>query len=268
MHDIHEKRRSLKQKLRSRERLFGGWISFGHSSIAEIIARLGFDFVAIDMEHSTMSLFDAQQIVMGCQSQGVPCLPRPVSHGVEMIKPMLDAGSDGLIAPMVSTVEELERLIGLCKFAPQGRRSFGVARAHGYGFDFDSYVSGWNESAPFIIQIETVQGVENIEKLIAYDAVDGIMIGPYDLSGSLGVPGQPSHPRVLEACEQVVRACQKFGKSCGTQIADVNHAAVDAALKKGYTFVILSSDLFVLWKWSEQMKGILGQLKPDISISL
>ncbi len=263
MQDIHAKRRLLKQQLRARARLFGGWISFGHPSIAEIIARSGVDFVAIDMEHSTMSLFDAQQIVMGCQSQGIPCLPRPVSHGVEMIKPMLDAGSDGLIVPMVSTEEELERLIGFCKFPPQGRRSFGVARAQGYGFDFDAYVSAWNESSPFIIQIETVQGVENIDKLLGYDAVDGVMIGPYDLSGSLGVPGQLNHPRVLEACEQVVRVCQKMGKSCGTQIVEVNGASVDKALAQGYTFVILSSDLFVLWKWSEGVGSIIHQRRSS-----
>lgn len=256
---MHEARVRLKQALRKRAHLFGGWISFGHPSIAEIIARSGVDFIAIDMEHSTMSLFDAQHIITACQSQGVPCFPRPVSHGNEMIKPMLDAGSDGLIAPMVSSVGELEQLIALCKFPPKGRRSFGVARAHGYGFDFEHYVSSWNESSSFIIQIETIQGVENIEKLLAHDAVDGVMIGPYDLSGSLGVPGQPNHPRVVEACGYVVRACQKFGKSCGTQISDINRAAVDAALEQGYTFVILSSDLFVLWKWSDMARSIIHE---------
>ncbi|MBI5134685.1 4-hydroxy-2-oxovalerate aldolase [Candidatus Uhrbacteria bacterium] len=259
MSNLHTTRRSLKQQLRGRARLFGGWTSFGHPSITEIIARSGVDFMAIDMEHSTMGLFDAQQIIVSSQSLGVPCLPRPVSHGIEMIKPMLDSGADGLIAPMVSTPEELRRLVNLLKFPPAGRRSFGVARAHGYGFYFDAYVSGWNESSPFIIQIETVEGVENIDQLLQFEEVDGVMIGPYDLSGSLGVPGQPDHLLVREAAHTVVEACARYKKSCGTQIAAVDRQKIDEAFAAGYTFIILSSDLFVLWQWSAVMKELIKE---------
>lgn len=261
MMQIAQARLKLKEKLRNRERVFGGWISFGHPSIPEIFARSGVDFIAIDMEHSTISQSEAQRIIAACQAYETLCLPRPVSHGIEMIKPLLDSGADGLIAPMVSTTQEIEYLIAMTKFSPVGRRSFGVSRGHGYGFDFDEYVRTWNEHSSFIIQIETVEGVRNIEKLLQCKELDGVMIGPYDLSGSLGVPGQPNHPKVIEAAQQVVAACAKYGKSCGTQIAAVDKQSIKEALKAGYTFVILSSDLFILWKWSEQMGAYIKELR-------
>lgn len=257
-------RHGLKRKLQSRERVFGAWISFGHPSIADIFARSGVDFVAIDMEHSTINQTEAQRIIAACQEQKVPCLPRPVSHGNEMIKPLLDSGADGMIMPMVSTPEELNRVAALCKFPTQGRRSFGLSRAQGYGFDFDEYVKTWNETSPFIIQIESKEGVDNIETLAAHQDVDGVMIGPYDLSGSLGVPGQLNHPRVTEAADKVIKACVRYGKSCGAQIVEVDQQSIEQAFVSGYTFVILSSDLFLLWKWGEQMRRLIAQLKASL----
>ncbi len=255
-----ENRKKLKQKFRNRDLLFGGWVSFGHPSIAEIFARAGFDFIAIDIEHSTINQAEAQRIIAASQSYGIPCLPRPVSHNNDFIKPLLDSGADGLIVQMVETPEQLSDLVDLVKFPPVGRRSFGVSRAHGYGFDFSSYVKEWNESSPFIIQIESKGGVENIEKLLEHDQVDGVMVGPYDMSGSYGVPGEVQHPIVREAAARVIEACKKAGKACGTQIADVTPEAVKKAVDDGYTFIFFSSDLFILWKWSEQMQGIMKAL--------
>ena len=86
--------------------------------------------------------------------------------------------------------------------------------------------------------------------------MDGAMVGPYDISGSLGIPGQIDHQKVKDAGKQVVDACQKFGKSCGTQDIDPTSESVQAALDSGYTFVVLASDVFILWKWGERMKKV------------
>ena len=104
-----------------------------------------------------------------------------------------------------------------------------------------------------MIQIESIQGVEAAEELLAHPAVDGAMVGPYDISGSLGIPGQLDHPRVQKACAEVIRACRKQGKACGTQVVEPTPARVKTALGRGYTFVMLASDVFILWKWSEAM---------------
>ena len=139
-------RRELKRKLAAREHVFGGWVSYREAAIAETFAKAGMDFVAIDMEHTTISTDQANRIITGVQSEGVACLPRPVSHSNDYIKPILEAGADGLIFQMVNTPEEVEALIQLQKFPPVGERSYGVNRAHGYGLDFD----GKYRSLPYI----------------------------------------------------------------------------------------------------------------------
>lgn len=261
MNEIFNKRAALKEKLRRRERLFAGWVSYAHPSITETFARAGFDFIAIDMEHSTISLDQAQRIIAASQSEGVPCLPRPVSHSNDWFKPLLESGADGLLVQMVNTPEEIEAIIGHLKYPPVGRRSYGVSRAQTYGFDFDSYITNWNDTSTFIIQVESIQSVNNIEKLLAFDEIDGVMVGPYDISGSLGVPGQTSHPLVIEASRKVIAACERFGKSCGTQVADASPESVQALFGLGYTYAILGSDLFVLWKWAEQMQGLIKSMR-------
>jgi 2-dehydro-3-deoxyglucarate aldolase len=137
-------------------------------------------------------------------------------------------------------------------------RGFGVARAQGYGTRFEEYITGWNERSTIIIQIESIQGIEAVDELLQSDLINGVMIGPYDISGSLGIPGQLEHPRLVEACARVVEACAQRGKACGTQLVDPTHETTLAAFEGGYTFVVLASDVFILWKWSERMRQMIS----------
>ena len=252
---------NLKSRLRSRDLIFGSWVSFSHPSITEIFASHNFDFLAIDMEHGTINLEQAQRIIAASQYYKVACLPRPVSHSNDWIKPLLESGADGLIAPMVNSSEELQELLNDVKYPPLGKRSFGINRAQGYGKDFDDYVSNWNKTSTFIAQIESKSAVDSIEKIVSNPDLDGIMIGPYDLSGSLGVPGQKFHPLVKEAESKVIKACKERGISCGTQLSDFNKSSVQAALDMGYTFIIASSDLFVLEAWASSAEKVMQGLR-------
>jgi 2-dehydro-3-deoxyglucarate aldolase len=180
------------------------------------------------------------------------------SHNGEQIKRLLDSGADGVIVPMVSTQAEVDRIIEWCKYPPLGERSYGIARAQGYGFDFERYTATWNANSIIIIQIESVKGVDAAEDLLAHQAIDGAMVGPYDLSGSLGIPGQLSDRRVTESCARVIEACRRHGKACGTHLVEPTEAQVLAAFDEGYTFVVLGSDVFVLWKWSERMRALVS----------
>lgn len=254
-------RHHLKKKLEERRKVFAAWTSFGHPSISEVFSRTGVDFVGIDLEHSTISLEQAQQIIALCHGSGTRALPRIASHNMEMIKRLLDSGADGIIAPFVSQSSEVEKLIGWCKYPPVGKRSYGVARAQGYGFDFEEYTRSWNESSILIIQIESVQGVKNAEELLQFEEVDGAMIGPYDISGSMGIPGQLDHPDVLEICKKVISTCKKSGKSCGIHLVDPSLDSVQKAFSDGYTFVVLASDVFLLWKWSAKMKNLIEKIR-------
>ncbi len=255
------KRKKLKESLRRREKLFAAWISYSHPSIAETFAKAGFDFIAIDMEHSTINLSEAQRIIAACQSEEVPCLPRPVSHSDDYIKPLLESGADGILIQMVNTSKDVQNLINNLKFPPIGKRSYGVNRAQGYGFDFNEYITSWNNDSSFIIQVESIEAVENIESLLEFSEVDAVMIGPYDISGSLGVPGELNHKKVISASKKVIDACSKYGKSCGTQLNDPNPKNINNLFEMGYTFAVLGSDLFILWKWAEQMKQIMNSIR-------
>ena len=252
------KRRSLlKQKLRDRERLFAGWISYAHPSITETFARAHFDCIFIDMEHSTISIEQGQRIIAACHGENIPCIPRPVSHCNDYIKPLLESGADGMLIQMVETSSQVKNLIDCIKYPAVGRRTYGVNRAHAYGLDFDEYIHTWNDSSIFLLQIESVLGVQNIDQLVSFDDVDGVMIGPLDLAGSLGVPGQTKHHLVLEASQHVIDACKRHGKSCGTQVANATSAEVNFLFDLGYSYAILGSDLFVLTNWASDMKNLI-----------
>ena len=112
-----------------------------------------------------------------------------------------------------------------------------------------------------MLQVESIKGVENIEELLAFDEVDGVMVGPLDIAGSLGVPGQTTHPLVIEASRKVIQACERHGKSCGTQVADANPSTVKFVFDLGYNYAILGSDLFVLWKWAVQMQDMMKTMR-------
>ena len=254
-------RRELKRKLAARERVFGGWVSYREAAIAETFAKAGMDFIAIDMEHTTITTDQANRIITGVQAEGSTCLPRPVSHNNDYVKPLLEAGADGLIIPVINSGDDAAHQVQLQKFPPVGQRSYGVNRAHGYGFDFDDYTKSWNDSGIFIAQVETITAVNNIDSIANTPGLDAVMIGPYDIAGSLSVPGETNHPRVREAARHVVEACADAGISCMTQIADVNKAALEDAFNQGYTAIVMGSDLFVLWKWAADMRKLMHEMR-------
>lgn len=259
MENLFARRQALKKKFRGRERIFGAWTSLSHPSITEIFSRIGVDFIGIDVEHSTINQEQSQRIIAASQGNRTLCLPRIASHNAEMTRRLLDSGADGIIVPNISTAEDVEAVIQWSKYPPIGKRGYGIARGQGYGFDFDEYTSKWNESSTLIIQIESIQAVKNIDKILFYDAIDGVMIGPYDISGSLGIPGQIEHSKVKDAATQVINACVRHSKACGTQVTDPNEKNIKEQFNAGYTFVVLASDIFLLWKWSARMKEIVDK---------
>lgn len=242
---------------------FGAWTSLAHPSITELFTRAGVDFVGIDLEHSTISQEQAQRIIAAAHAGGAACLPRVSSHNSEQIARLLDSGADGVIVPNVSTPAQVGQIVSWCLYPPAGKRSYGVARAQGYGFDFHPYTAEWNQRCRIVIQVESMVAVEAIETLLTHEAVHGVMIGPYDISGTMGIPGQLTHPRVTAACEKVVAACRRHRKACGTQVVEPNLQRITEAFAAGYTFVVLASDVFVLWHWSERMRAMTDALRQS-----
>ena len=181
----------------------GSWITLAHPAVAEIMANAGFDWLAVDLEHSVITIREAEELIRIIDLCGVVPLVRLTSNNPDLIKRVMDAGSHGVIVPMINSAEDAMKAVESVKYPPLGRRGVGLARAQKYGADFDSYKE-WQKDSPVIIaQIEHIDAVENFRSIISVDGIDGFIIGPYDLSSSMGIPGEFEHPEFLEVMHEI-----------------------------------------------------------------
>jgi len=237
---------SLKKKLKSRKLTIGSWITFAHTGIAEIMANAGFEWLVVDMEHSTIELDQAQQLIQVIELAGSEPLVRVCENSASLIKRVMDAGAHGVIVPMISTREDALSAVRAVKYPPQGNRGVGLARAQGYGADFKRYFNSINSKSVVIIQIENKEGVENIEDILDVDGIDGVMIGPYDLSASYGVPGALHHQRVMKAQQLIRKAVKNRGIALGTHLVWPPAEDIGKEIKSGFDFIVYSSDMIML----------------------
>jgi 2-keto-3-deoxy-L-rhamnonate aldolase RhmA len=238
----------LKEKLQKKEITIGSWITLGHPSIAEIMAGVGFDWLTIDMEHSAITLDQTQSLVQIIELCGLSPLVRVGHNDPHIIKRVMDTGAHGVIVPMVNTKEEAEKAVASVKYPPAGFRGVGLARAQKYGKDFDGYRQ-WNERESIVIvQIEHIKAVDNLESILSVEGVDGFIVGPYDLSGSLGVPGLFEHPDVVSALERVKVVSSEMNKPAGFHVVSPNPKECIRRIEDGYTFIAYSLDTLLLYK--------------------
>lgn len=253
----------IKLKFQKRELIFGGWMSFSDPSIAEMLSSINLDFIAIDMEHTSISLDQAKNIISNCNLNNKPCFPRPGSFEKKELKPILDLGSNGLIATTIETIDDVKNCINNFKYPPIGNRSYGINKAQNYGLKEKEYFSKWNNCSNLILQIETVRGLNSLEEILDNfkNFIDGIMIGPYDLSGSLGIPGDLSNLKILHAEKNIIKLCKKYKVSCGTQLSNFSLSVIKKKISLGYNFLILGSDLFILKNWCLDINKLIKKIK-------
>lgn len=193
---------SLRSQIKSNQLLFGTLITLSSLEVAEILARAGFDWFFIDMEHSSLGVREAQAVLQAVSGQ-VECLLRIPLNDEIWMKKALDTGAAGVIVPQVNTADEATRVVRWAKYPPRGRRSVGLARAQAYGAGLEEAIRRADEETAIVIQIETVEAVSNISSLLEVDGIDAVLIGPYDLSASMGRIGEVDHPEVQEAIRRV-----------------------------------------------------------------
>ncbi len=240
--------RELKRKLRAGEPCIGTWMSLAHVSIAEILAMAGYDFVVVDTEHTAIDVSEVLHLLIAIEQRGAIPLVRLAHVDPVQAKAVLDSGAAGLLVPMVNTKEDAELAVRMSKYPPLGNRGVGLARAQGYGVHFDEYVANANDDLLLIVQIEHKDAVANINEILSVPGIDGTFIGPYDLSLSLGIPGQITHPAVVAAKRTVLEAARARGLAAGVHLVQPSTAAADCevAVADGYRFIALGSDLLFL----------------------
>jgi 2-dehydro-3-deoxyglucarate aldolase len=226
----------------------GSWMSMAHPSIAEILAMAGYDWVVIETEHTAIDVSEVLRLIIAIEQRGSVPLVRLAWNDPIQAKAVLDSGAAGVLVPMVNCKADAELAVQMTKYPPLGFRGVGLARAQGYGEHFDDYVQNANADTLLIVQIEHKDAVANIAEILSVPGLDGTFIGPYDLSLSLGIPGQITHPEVLAAKKKVLDATLAHGLIAGVHFVHPGTAADDCrqAIKEGYRFIALGTDILFL----------------------
>ena len=248
----------LKTKLKKQVLTIGSWITLGHTSIAEIMAKGGFDWLTVDMEHSVITLSEAQKLVQVIELAGIPPLVRVGENDTCLIKRVMDAGAHGIIVPMVNTKEEAIKAVDAVKYPPAGKRGVGLARAQGYGLEFEKYKKRINNESMVVVQIESIEAIDNLKEILEVEGVDASIIGPYDLSASLGHPGELERKEVRDAVKRYMEVCRKTGKCAGYHVVPVDVGKVRHKIKEGFRFLAFSLDTLFL---GERIKRELKEIK-------
>jgi len=233
----------LKIKLKSKELTIGSWISFGFTQTCEIMAKAGFDWLVIDMEHTAIDFNQCLNLIQIIESNRVAPLVRVGANDSLLIKRAMDAGAHGIIVPMVNSVEDAKKAINSLYYPPIGNRGVGLGRAQNYGIGFEEYNKWAKTEIIFIPQIEHIDGVNNLDDILALEEVDGFIVGPYDLSGSLNVPGEWGHPDVINALDKVKKVISNHKKPGGFHVVHSNHKELEQRIIEGYTFIAYGDDM-------------------------
>ncbi|MBW1890822.1 MAG: 2,4-dihydroxyhept-2-ene-1,7-dioic acid aldolase [Deltaproteobacteria bacterium] len=240
----------MRSALKSKQPLIGTIVSLPCPQIAEILSCSGFDWLFIDGEHAPLGPLEIQSILQAVHER-CPCVVRIPSNEEVYIKQVLDCGTSGVIAPRVNSAETAEQVVRFAKYPPQGERSVGISRAHGYGMHFEDYMERANDETAVIVQIEHIEGVDNIDSILDTEGVDAVFIGPYDLSASLGKTGNLSDPEVLRCIHHVRDRCLEHQKPVG--IFTMDAGAVSSLVGEGYTLIAMGMDTMMLGASAKRM---------------
>lgn len=250
----------LKKKMAEGEQVLGTFLELGSTSIVECLALGGYDYIIIDTEHGPFETESVMEFVCAAKRRNMTPLVRTKDASRPAILKSLDAGAMGLIIPNIHNVEEVKQVVKYGKYFPVGERGVAFGRGCGYGMEkqqiMDEYFEEANRETMLIPQCETAGCLEHIEEVVAIDGVDGIFVGPYDLSTAMGKPGRFTDPEILAAIERVLKACKVVNKPCFIYADSAEKSRKYFA--QGFEAVTLSMDsiLFI-----EAMKNLIAQAK-------
>ena len=229
----------FRKRLLRGDRLLGTVLTLPCPEVAEIMSKVGFDWLWVDTEHGPFDALGAQRLLQAAGDRQAAVIRVPSADDV-WIKKALDVGAAGIIAPQVNTAAEARRVVSACKYPPEGTRGVGAARAHAYGLGFQTYVDAANRHTAVIVQAEHIEAVENIGEIVRVEGVDAVLVGPYDLSASMGKIGRVGDRDVLQAIEKIRQACLAAGTPLGIFGNDAQ--TVKTWLDKGFSLIGVGTD--------------------------
>lgn len=237
---------NLKTKLARNEVTVGSWITLANPAIAEIMAKAGFDWLTVDLEHSVITIREAEELIRVIDLCGVVPLVRLSANDPVQIKRVMDAGAHGVIVPMVNTKMEAQAAVSALYYPPKGRRGVGLARAQGYGTTFQRYKEWLANEAIVIVQVEHIDAVNNLTDILSVPGIDGYFIGPYDLSASIGLPGQFAHPDMIAIIKKIKQIGYDLKKAGGLHVVEPDIIQLEERINEGFQFIAYSLDIRML----------------------
>ncbi len=252
----------FRQRLRGQTPLIGCWSSLVNPIAAEILGLAGFDWLLLDAEHAPNDVHSLMLQLMALKGSASAPVVRPPQNDPVIIKRLLDIGFYNFLIPLVENAEQAARAVAATRYPPQGKRGVAVSqRSNGFGTVPD-YLKAINDSIAVVVQIESQDGVEHLEDILCVEGVDGIFIGPSDLSASLGYLGQTGHPRVRETIDYIAATARKHHKPLGTIAFEEKD--IRTYMDQGFSFIAVGSDQGVLRKETQALcqRYREGAIKP------
>lgn len=251
-----EKIKTIRKKLQNNHVSIGTWQQIPHASISEILGQAGYDWVAVDMEHGSISVDQLPDLFRAIELGGTLPLARIAESKPKDCKQALDAGAGGIIAPMIESADQLKSIRDFCCWPPAGRRGVGFSRANLFGKYFVEY-SEEAQSPLLIAQIENISAVNNLEDILQVKGLDAIIIGPYDLSASMGITSEFENKEFQEVIGQIIKKCQIYNIACGDHIIQPDLNTLKRKIKLGFRFIAFSIDSVFLLDSSKIDRDIL-----------
>lgn len=239
----------------------GSWLQLPDSFSAEIMARAGFDWLAIDLEHGLIDIQAAFKLIQVVGLAGAVPLVRLHYNDPSTIRRVMDAGAAGVIVPMVNTAEDARAAVDALKYPAAGKRSFGLGRAHEYGGKFDQYVKSANAESLLVVQIEHIDAVKNLGAILKIKEIDAIIIGPYDLSGSMGIPGNFEDDNFRQAIDEIILKVKASNKALGIHIVHPSEKVFLERVQQGFTFIAYGMDTIFLSQGAAEIGRLRAKIK-------
>ncbi len=236
----------LRRRLTSDDAIVGSWLALGDCAVSEIMARAGFDFLVIDLEHAPTSPETAAAMIRVIDLAGCCPLVRVAEFSPAQIKQVLDAGAHGIIVPNVQNAKQAQAIVRSTRFPPAGTRGVGLYRAQGYGSSFDEYLESCADGLLIAVQIESMTGVQNIDEIVSVEGIDAVLVGPYDLSADLGIPGEFQSLIFTAAVQRVLEGATASGVATGVHVVEPDPAGLRENIRKGHRFLVYSVDMRIL----------------------
>ncbi len=245
---------SIKEKLKNKEQMFGTWCIIPSIEVVNVLCKSGLDFVLVDFEHSPVGFETAQKMVMAAHAEGKYAISRVGKlEEVEILR-SLDIASDGIIIPHIESKEDIDKCLEYIKYYPEGSRGYSpYTRAGGYCV-CKNYTLNANKNILFGIIIESKKGIDNLDEILSNPKLDLVYLGAYDISISLGYPGQINHPCVVEVLDKCIEKIKKAGKIIGAMY----HSKDDYEKfnKQGVDFLVYKVDTLIINEGLSEIRAI------------